>query len=91
MSLYTSPREDFISALFGKPFEALTCKEICEKLGAINESSHVEFKESIEKEEGLDQELLRTITSFLNTAEGYGFIALGVRDPSKPGESEVSR
>jgi hypothetical protein len=34
----------------------------------------------------LDQELLRTITSFLNTAEGYGFIALGVRDPSKPGE-----
>jgi hypothetical protein len=45
MSLYTSPREDFISALFGKPFEALTCKEICEKLGAINETSHVEFKE----------------------------------------------
>ena len=39
MSHYTSPREDFISALFGKPFEALTCKEICEKLGAISESS----------------------------------------------------
>jgi len=86
MSHYASPREDLISALFDKPFEALTCKEICEKLGAISESSHVEFKESFEKEEGLGQELLRTITGFLNTAEGYGFIALGVRDPSKPGE-----
>jgi hypothetical protein len=86
MSLYTLPREDFISALFGKPFEALTCREVCEKLEAINESSHVEFKESFEKKEGLDKELLRAITSFLNTAEGYGLIVLGVRDPSKPGE-----
>jgi len=85
MGLYTSPREDFISALFGKPFEVLTCREVCEKLEAINESSHVEFKESFEKKDELDQELLRTITGFLNTAEGYGFIALGVRDPSKPG------
>jgi hypothetical protein len=33
----------------------------------------------------LKQELLRTITGFLNTAEGYGLIVLGVRDPSKPG------
>jgi hypothetical protein len=85
MGLYTSPREDFISALFGKPFEVLTCREVCEKLEAINESSHVEFKESFEKEDMLEQELLRTITGFLNTAEGYGLIALGVRDPSKPG------
>jgi hypothetical protein len=86
MGLYTSPREDFISALFGKPFEVLTCREVCEKLEAINESSHVEFKESFEKEDMLKPELLRTITGFLNTAEGYGFVALGVRDPSKPGE-----
>jgi len=28
-------REGFISALFGKPFEALTCREVCEKLEAI--------------------------------------------------------
>ncbi|MEM0004609.1 MAG: ATP-binding protein [Desulfurococcaceae archaeon] len=86
MGLYTSPREDFIFALFGKPFEVLTCREVCEKLEAINESSHVEFKESFEKEDMLKRELLRTITGFLNTAEGYGFVALGVRDPSKPGE-----
>jgi hypothetical protein len=86
MGLYTSPREDFISALFGKPFETLTCKEICEKLEAIKESSHVEFKESFEKEERLDQELLRTIVGFLNADRGDGLLVLGVRDPSKPGE-----
>jgi hypothetical protein len=86
MSLYTVRREDFTSALFGKPFEALTCREVCEKLEAIYESDRVEFKESFEKEEKLREELLRTVVGFLNTAEGYGLIVLGVRDPSKPGE-----
>jgi hypothetical protein len=75
-----------MSALFGKPFEALTCREVCEKLEAIYESDRVEFKESFEKEEMLREELLRTVVGFLNTAEGHGLIVLGVRDPSKPGE-----
>ena len=86
MGLYTMRREDFISALFGKPFEALTCREVCEKLEAIYESGRVEFKESFEKEEKLREELLRAVVGFLNTAEEYGLIVLGVRDPSKPGE-----
>jgi hypothetical protein len=86
MDLYTMRREDFISALFGKPFEALTCREVCEKLGAIYESDRVEFKESFEKEEKLREELLRAVVGFLNTVEGYGLIVLGARDPSKPGE-----
>jgi hypothetical protein len=86
MGFYTMRREDFISALFGKPFEALTCREVCEKLEAIYESDRVEFKESFEKEEKLREELLRTVVGFLNTAEGYGLIVLGAGDPSKPGE-----
>ena len=79
-------REDFISALFGKPFEALTCREVCEKLEAIYESDRVEFKESFEKEEKLREELLRTVVGFLNTAERYGLIVLGASDPGRPGE-----
>jgi hypothetical protein len=84
MNLYTSPREDFISTLFGKPLEALTCKEVCEKLGGIEESDCVEFKESFTSVREMDRELLRAIVGFLNVPEGYGLLALGVRDPSKP-------
>jgi hypothetical protein len=86
MGFYTMRREDFISALFGKPFEVLTCREVCEKLEAIYESDRVEFKESFEEEEKLRGELLRTVVVFLNTAEGYGLIVLGASNPGRPGE-----
>jgi hypothetical protein len=77
---------DFVSSLFGKPFEALTCTEVCEKLGVIGESVHIEFKESFPSVKEMDRELLRTIVGFLNTPEGYGLLVLGVRDPGKSGE-----
>jgi hypothetical protein len=51
MRPYTEPKEDFISALFGKPFEALTCRQVCEKLEAMNISDRVEFKVLLEKRE----------------------------------------
>jgi hypothetical protein len=86
MSLYTSPREDFISVLFGKPLEALTCGEVCEKLGVVEESVNVEFKESFTSVREMDRELLRAVVGFLNAPEGYGLVALGLRDPGKPGE-----
>jgi hypothetical protein len=86
MSLYTLSREDFISVLFGKPLEALTCGEVCEKLGVVGESVNVEFKESFASVREMDRELLRAVVGFLNAPEGYGLVALGVRDPGRPGE-----
>jgi len=49
MRLYTELKEDFISALFGKLFKALTCREVYEKLEAVNEFDRVRFKELLEK------------------------------------------
>jgi hypothetical protein len=86
MSLYTLPREDFVSMLFGKPLEVLTCGEVCEKLGVVGESMNVEFKESFASVREMDRELLRAVVGFLNAPEGYGLVALGVRDPGRPGE-----
>ena len=51
MRSYTELKEDFISVLFGKPFETLTCRQVCEKLEAVNISDHAEFKVSLEKRE----------------------------------------
>jgi hypothetical protein len=86
MSLYTLPREDFIFLLFGKPLEALTCGEVCEKLRVVGESMNVEFKESFVSVREMDRELLRAVVGFLNAPEGYGLVALGVRNPGRSGE-----
>jgi hypothetical protein len=69
--------------LFGKPFGALTCRDVREKLATVHESSSIEFKETFESEKELKEAILKNVVAFLNTSEGRGLLILGIKDVRK--------
>jgi len=79
----TTNRYDFVTLLFGKPFGALTCRDVREKLATVHESSSIEFKETFESEKELKEAILKNVVAFLNTSEGRGLLILGIKDVRK--------